>query len=306
MLSPPQRTQHDITIKERELFQLGHLIVFPHPICYTGPGIGALDRRYCGGFMLNSTFIHVQGIGYATERRIWGMGALTWGQFLGTHQELPLSERKKALIVPRVEESVVRLAERDHSFFARTLPAKDQWRAVSEFGDEPAYLDIETTGCAWDDYITVIGVYDGCNMRAFVRGINLDEFPSAISNSRMLVTFFGSVFDLPFIRRTFPQLRLDQLHVDLCFLFRRLGLTGGLKHIEGRLGISRRPEVEGLDGFDAARLWNEYRRGSREALDLLLTYNKEDVMNMEVLLAYGYAEMARNLNLPLSAGNIFP
>jgi len=90
--------------------------------------------------------------------------------------------------------------------------------------------------------------------------------------------------------------------VDLCYLLRRLGLTGGLKHVERQLGISRRPEVKGLDGLDATRLWREYRRGSREALDLLLTYNKEDVVNMEALLAYGCAEMARRLNFAQHCG----
>ena len=250
----------------------------------------------CG--MLTSTFVHIQGVGYTTERRIWEMGACTWEQFLSLHPRLQLPDGKKALILPRIEESITRLAQRDHSFFARALPAKEHWRAVSEFGDDLAYLDIETTGCGWNDRITVIGLYDGRDMRSFVKGVNLDEFPGDASKFRMLVTFFGSAFDLPFIRRTFPGLSLDQLHVDLCFLLRRLGLSGGLKCVERQLGVMRRPETEGLSGFDAVRLWDEYRRGSEEALELLLLYNKEDVMNMEVLLAHGCAELARKLSLP--------
>lgn len=248
--------------------------------------------------MLTSTFIHVQGVGYATERRIWEMGALTWAQFLDMHPKLPLSTAKKAFILPQVEESVASLSDRNHAFFARAIPAKEHWRAVSEFGKELAYLDIETTGCRRDDQITVIGLYDGFDMRTFIRGINLDEFPAAVSQHRMLVTFFGSGFDLPVIRRTFPGLDLDQLHVDLCFLLRRLGLKGGLKCVESELGISRRPETEGLDGFDAVRLWHEYRRGSDEALELLLLYNQEDVINMETLLAHGCAELANKLGIP--------
>lgn len=247
--------------------------------------------------MLTSTFIHVQGVGYTTERRIWEMGAQTWEQFLDMHPMLPLADAKKALILPRVEESISSLAERDYAFFARTLPSKEHWRAVSEFGGELAYLDIETTGCGWNDQITVIGLYDGFDMQTFIRGKNMDEFPAAVSNFKMLATFFGSGFDLPFIRRTFPDLKLDQLHVDLCFLLRRLGLTGGLKRIEGKLGVMRCPETEGLDGWDAVRLWREYRRGSDEALELLLLYNKEDVINMKALLEYGCDGLAKALSV---------
>jgi len=248
--------------------------------------------------MLTSTFIHVQGVGYATERRIWEAGAHTWHRFLDQHPGLNLSEGKKALILPRIEESVERLSCRDHGYFARTLAPKDHWRALSEFGGELAYLDIETTGCEGWDQVTVIGLYDGLEMRQFVRGINLGDFPEAVSKFRMLVTFFGSGFDLPFIRRAFPDLPLDQLHIDLCFLLRRLGLKGGLKRIEGQLGIRRRPETEGLDGFDAVRLWNAYRHGRREALDLLLTYNKEDVTNMRTLLSHGVSELKKGLAFP--------
>lgn len=245
--------------------------------------------------MLTSTFVHVQGIGYSTERRIWDMGVLTWQQFLEEHANLKLPEGKKSLILSSVEESVARLSERDHAFFGRTLAPRDHWRAISEFGDSLAFLDIETTGCYGHDEITVIGLYDGSDMSTFVKGRNMSEFPDAVSRYKMLVTFFGSGFDLPFIRRTFPDLKLDQLHVDLCFLLRRLGLTGGLKCIEATLGIRRRPECEGLDGFDAVRLWNEYTRGSEEALELLLLYNAEDVANMQPLLAHACCQMVNSL-----------
>lgn len=245
--------------------------------------------------MLTSTFIHVSGIGYTTERKIWEMGALTWSQYLELHPTLSLSNAKKSLILPRVEESIERLDARDYAYFSKVLPSKEHWRAVGEFGSKPGYLDIETTGCGWDDHITLIGLYDGDEMHTFVRGINLDDFPAAVAEYKMLVTFFGSGFDLPVIKRAFPGLQLDQLHVDLCFLLKRLGFSGGLKHIEEELGIRRRPETEGLSGFDAVRLWHEYRRGSQDAFDLLLAYNEEDVMNMKTLLSYACREMKRGL-----------
>jgi uncharacterized protein YprB with RNaseH-like and TPR domain len=223
------------------------------------------------------------------------MGARDWWSYLENHENLALPEGRKALILPRVEESIVRLKEKDHRFFARCLPSKDHWRALSEFGDEIAYLDIETSGCSYADYITVIGLYDGREMQAFVRGINLDEFPEAVSRFKVYVTFFGTGFDIPFIRRTFPNVPMDALHVDLCFLLKRVGLSGGLKKIEHELGISRCPEADGMDGMDAVRLWYEWKRGNREALERLLLYNKEDVVNMQELLRFGCAEMMKSL-----------
>ena len=246
--------------------------------------------------MLESTFIHVPGIGYATERKIWEMGAGNWEQYLDCHADINLSVGRKSLIFPIVEQSIEELARGNDLYFARMLPSKDHWRALNHFGrkGEIAYLDIETTGCGYEDDITVIGYYDGFEMRSFVKGINMDDFPSAVSGARMLVTFFGSGFDIPFLRRRFPRLELNQLHVDLCFLFRRIGQTGGLKHIESAFGICRTPETDGLGGMDAVHMWNRYTRGDKDALDLLLLYNKEDVMNMETLLAFGCIEMRKN------------
>ncbi|MHB1457463.1 MAG: ribonuclease H-like domain-containing protein [Armatimonadota bacterium] len=245
--------------------------------------------------MLKSTFIHVPGIGYATERKIWEMGAGNWEQYLECHNDLNLSTGKKSLIRPIVEQSIMELERGNDLYFAEMLPSKDHWRALEHFGGqgEIAYLDIETTGCNYDDAITVIGYYDGIEMKSFVKGINMDDFPSAVSNARMLITFFGSGFDIPFLRRRFPQLKLNQLHVDLCYLFRRIGHTGGLKHIEGTFGICRTPETDGLGGMDAVYMWDQYIRGDKDALDLLLLYNKEDVMNMETLLTLGCAEMKK-------------
>jgi len=39
-----------------------------------------------------------------------------------------------------------------------------------------------------------------------------------------------------------------------------------------------------MDGYMAVLLWQRYQRGDRTALDLLLKYNREDVVNLEVLM----------------------
>jgi hypothetical protein len=100
-----------------------------------------------------------------------------------------------------------------------------------------------------------------------------------------LITFNGSSFDLPVIRkRLFADLRSEFAHRDLLHVCRRRGLRGGLKIVEQRLGIAR--ATAGISGYDAPRLWDRYEvRGERSALDTLLAYNYEDVINLALLEA---------------------
>ena len=62
----------------------------------------------------------------------------------------------------------------------------------------------------------------------------------------------------------------------------RYNLKGGLKAVLRRLGISR--ETEGITGWHAIWLWEQYKRdGDTEALDTLLKYNRDDVVNLKQL-----------------------
>jgi uncharacterized protein YprB with RNaseH-like and TPR domain len=248
--------------------------------------------------MLSSSYLHVPGVGPVTERRIWESGLLTWDQFLSAPTPNALSPRMAARITDAVTLSRDHLRQDDHRFFATRLPSREHWRAFPEFSHRIAYLDIETTGMEGHDCVTMVGLYDGRDVRTYTRGEDFDEFFEDIGRFGLLVTFFGSGFDLPFLRRRYPGLVLDQIHIDLCHVLRRLGLKGGLKHIERQLDIPRTPETEFLDGWDAVRLWREWERGSQEALDLLKAYNKEDVRNLEILLRYAYPRLRAKAGLP--------
>ncbi|MBE9565429.1 MAG: ribonuclease H-like domain-containing protein, partial [Proteobacteria bacterium] len=68
--------------------------------------------------------------------------------------------------------------------------------------------------------------------------------------------------------------------------------------IERRLSIPRSPETEHLDGWDAVRLWREWERGSRDALDLLKAYNREDIVNLEILMRYAYDHLREQSGFP--------
>jgi uncharacterized protein YprB with RNaseH-like and TPR domain len=49
----------------------------------------------------------------------------------------------------------------------------------------------------------------------------------------------------------------------------------------------------------AVLLWQRYQRGDKGALDLLLSYNREDVVNLEVLMDGAFAmEQERLLGSP--------
>lgn len=245
--------------------------------------------------MLTSTFIHAPGVGEATERRLWDAGIRDWDAFLAPDAELPVGRGRRDMIAPVLEESRRRLAEADHRYFARALPAGEHWRAAGEFSDRMGFLDIETTGMGTHAHPTVIGLYDFAEgeFHAFVYGENMRDFTDFVDEYRVLVTFFGTGFDLPVLRQWDPRIVWHQLHVDLCPLLRRLGYKGGLKRIEKQLGIARADGVDGLDGLDAVRLWWKHKRGDENALRTLIDYNEADVINMVRLLQFASRQMQR-------------
>jgi uncharacterized protein YprB with RNaseH-like and TPR domain len=190
--------------------------------------------------------------------------------------------------VRHVEESERQLAARNAGYFAEKLPAAEHWRLYAAFRDAVAYVDIETTGLGGPgDHITTIALYDGRTIRHYVHGRNLSEFARDIREYRLLVTYNGKCFDLPFLR-TSLGVPMDQAHIDLRHVLAGLGYRGGLKACERRLGLDR-GDLADVDGFFAVLLWNEYRRrGNDHALETLLAYNIRDAVNLEALAVRAY------------------
>ena len=147
-----------------------------------------------------------------------------------------------------------------------------------------AYLDIET---AFDGSVTVVGIYRAGErtIQLVGGGVNDVRLYEALDGVTSLVTFNGTCFDLPVLRkRLFADLKREYQHCDLMYICRKRGLRGGLKLIEQRLGIAR--ETAGISGWDAPRLWQRYDMlGDQAALELLLRYNWEDVVNLARLEA---------------------
>lgn len=237
--------------------------------------------------MLKNTFCHIPGIGEKTERDLWDHGILSWDDVLAAHR-VSSRLRGQVLLPRKIEESADRLDRQDALFFSRGLPASQQWRMFKEFRHSTAYLDIETTGLQGsEEAVTTIAMYDGASVMWFVQGDNLGQFKDAVSNYRVLVTYNGRCFDVPVLRRCL-HIPLNQAHIDLRFVLAQLGFKGGLKGCERRLGISR-GGLDGLDGYDAVLLWNEFKmRRNWAALETLLAYNILDAVNLERLMVTAY------------------
>lgn len=241
--------------------------------------------------MLNNTFIHIQGIGLKTEERFWHSGIRCWDDFT---EPIPLvlSPAKKQFIREHVDKARQHL-NGEPRYFTELLPASQHWRLFPHFRHSTAYLDIETTGLdGYENQITTIVLYDGTSVFTYVHGENLDDLIDDLAGYDVLVTYNGKCFDIPFIE-SFFNTRITQAHIDLRYVLRSLGYSGGLKKCEKQFGLDR-GELDGVDGYFAVLLWYEYRKtGNRKALETLLAYNVQDTVNLEVLMVEAYNEHLR-------------
>ncbi len=147
------------------------------------------------------------------------------------------------------------------------------------------FLDIETTGLSrYYDEITVVGwLHDAC-YHVYVTGDDPTHLQASLRQARVIVTYNGTLFDLPFLRRSFADIQLPPIHADLRYIGRRVGLTGGQKAIERELGVAVRDGMQDVDGAEAVLLWHRYLRGSTDALRRLIDYNHCDVLGLRHLL----------------------
>ncbi len=247
--------------------------------------------------MLKQTFRHIPGIGLKTEQRIWSLGIESWDDFL-KEENKGLALRQTKAVRDYLELSQEALPQ-NPNFFTDLLTVNQHWRLFPHYRQKTIYLDIETTGLnEYQDHITSIATYDGHEVKTYVYGQNLDEFPDDIEQFDVLVTYNGKSFDVPMIERFF-QVQLHHAHLDLRYILRNLGYSGGLKSCEKQLGLDR-GSLDGVDGYFAVVLWQEYERsGNEKALETLLAYNIEDVVNLEALMVEAY-------NISLQKTPFFP
>ncbi len=165
--------------------------------------------------------------------------------------------------------------------------ARKRWPAWAwlEEPDRVLFLDIETTGLSrYYDALTMVGYQIGGEHHVLLADEDPSHLFASLSSANCLVTFNGTLFDLPFLRDTFSDFRLHCPHLDLRYAARRVGLTGGQKAIEREIVSLARAGLEDLDGRAAVLLWHQYLRGETRALRDLIDYNRADVSGMRDIL----------------------
>lgn len=244
--------------------------------------------------LLKATFVHLPGIGPRKEMRLWEANIRSWEellQALGSRLIGPPGYLQE--LRDRLSHQVTAYERRDWVSLRHALPQRVMWRALRDFPGRTVYLDIETDLAPGGHVVTVVGLWDGERYRSFIQEDNLDALADCLQKYDLVVTYGGCRFDLPVLESSWGSLPF--LHVDLVYPLRRLGLRGGLKQIEKKVGIVRPDRIRGLSGWDAVRLWRRYRHGDSEALEVLLQYNRADVVSLETLALIAYAGQYRAL-----------
>jgi uncharacterized protein YprB with RNaseH-like and TPR domain/predicted nuclease with RNAse H fold len=249
--------------------------------------------------MIQNSFIFIPGIGEKGEEQFWKGGFLSWEDLQGNIGLNGSNKPKNKIILDYLEKANDAINNLDISFFKKNLPQKDYWRTYKAFQDRTVFLDIETTGLStYYDVITLICAYDGTNIKVFVKDINLEGIIEYLKTFSIIITFNGKLFDIPFLKKQYPDILIPPVHIDLRFLLKSLGITGPLKEIERRLEINRKDDIQHFSGRDAVVLWNQFLRNDSEAFRKLVQYNISDTFNLKKLMHFSYNEKVRKDILP--------
>ncbi len=225
------------------------------------------------------------------ERQLWLAGVRSWDDVTASGEIL--AHRFDERLREGVAQSREHLLAGDLNYFANALATTEHWRLLPQVIDGAAYLDIE-----WAHDVAVVGIMDARGIHCFIRGRDLDDFPERARSWKALVTFNGTVFDLPILRRAFPSWTPPPVHIDLRHVFQKLRMPGGLKKVEPRFGLFRPPHLAQLSGTDALWLWEAQRQGDPVALRRLVEYNLYDVFHLKPLAELGYNSLLKQSGMP--------
>ena len=248
--------------------------------------------------MIQNSFIILPGLGLSREKKIWESGVRNWEDFLKAERIKGINPIKKRFYDKCILRARKELYAGNSAYFCKILKRSEQWRLYEFFKEETVFLDIETMGNSKFADLLMVGLYDAntCLVKSMVKGYGLTKrgLAEELLKYKMIATFNGGSFDLPFIDRFFRKTVPEVPHFDVMVACRRVGLTGGLKAVEEKLKISRNTA-----GIDVVGLWQEYKAtGDKETLQQIVDYNEEDVVNLKKVADVVYGRMPNLYNSP--------
>jgi len=164
-------------------------------------------------------------------------------------------------------------------------------------GEEPAgYLDIETNSLQGDFGFIYCWCIKAANEDKIYYGVIkpeeisngildrriLEELLEVLSKFRTIYTYYGTKFDLAFIRTRVLYHGLEFIpygliqHRDLYYLVKRILRihNNRLESVADLLNIRGKTHLE-------PRIWNRANAGDKEAIEYILDHNKKDVILLE-------------------------
>ena len=257
--------------------------------------------------LLRRSFQHLPGIGAAKEAKLRSEGLRDWDDLLSASTgQLDLFGKRGSVLGRAVLASEEALANEDVEFFKERLPRREYYRIAASFPDRCVFLDIESTGLSkYYDQVTLVGWSTGSRYKVLIDPTDTLQLERDLSDLPILVTFNGTLFDLPFLASHFNTAWSAVTHVDLRYLAKRAGLTGGQKKIEGAIGFERESPLDGVSGAAAVGLWFDYKEGDLSALRKLVSYNHADIEGMKFIFERVIERLEPEANTEASNGALF-
>lgn len=239
----------------------------------------------------------IKGISEVSEKSNWEKGILSLEQ-LAIEEGRQINLFDENLVNPFLSS----LKRNDIALFKETLEKHDYYRIAFSYPEKVVFLDIETTGLSKVySYITVIGWYIDGIYKHTLYGNSLNELVEDLKKAEILITFNGSLFDLPFLKSHYSEL-IDVIeslgHIDLRFFLKKYGHTGGQKEIEDKMGYRRPKSLTGTDGKEAISLWYKFLKGDDKSLSKLLYYNCYDIFGMVYLFNHVFFNQIYGIEFP--------
>ena len=231
------------------------------------------------------SLVGAPGVGSSRERALWLGGGWRPGEaaLLEAAGRVGLPNATIAKLVAHRNNLNNALQSYDLKWLFGTFPIRQRWRLLPLVLDVAAGLDLELDGQG----ITALALWkpDG----PLLWHADMKEAPpaAALRDTVALLTFNGQAFDVPIVRRDWPDFELPPYHVDLVAMGRKLAITGGLKGLEEAAGWTRPMHLQHLRGKGAVELWHQWQSTrDRAVLRVFLEYNLEDAFSLPYLAAW--------------------